>query len=167
MSIHCSPTLIHTNTHSTTKVLLCKIVYDCSTRCKTLILGAWVIDFHSNSFKSKYWRDRFILVEGWEQSPLGPRLLKAVGRDFFSFSFWEFHSKKKVHPLQMQTLVVYVSAILQQYSNKALLISFLISSNTLCVLVAAEQDTAEVFEWCGACRPSSTLVKRRCSPVLC
>ena len=46
----------------------------------------------------------------------------------------------------MQTLVVYVSAILQQYSNKALLISFLISSNILCVLVAAEQDTAEVFE---------------------
>ena len=46
----------------------------------------------------------------------------------------------------MQNLVVYVSAILQQYSSKALLISFFISGNTLCVLVAAEQDTAEVLE---------------------
>ena len=46
----------------------------------------------------------------------------------------------------MQTLVVYVSAILQQYSNKALLMSFLNSGNTLCVLVAAEQDTVGMLE---------------------
>ena len=40
----------------------------------------------------------------------------------------------------MQNLVVYVSAILQQYSSKALLMSFLISSNTLCVLNKTQQE---------------------------